>query len=273
MNHQQSISLIGAGHLGRALLCGLIRSGYSAQSITVSNRSQDKLNRLVDELNVIPAASNNEAVDAAEVLILAVKPQFMQEVCQEIAAKVQMKKPLVISLAGVTEIKQIAQWLGVPDLSIIRVMSNTPMEFCQGASALFANSYAHGTHKKIAEALFNAVGSTFWVDKEQLLDPLTAAIGSAPAYVFLFMEALQKAAVSQNIPAELAEKITVEVVSGAAVLAKQSNYSFAELRAGVTTPLGITEHSLKALDMEDFFTRFKKIYQAANERIEQIKST
>ncbi|MDR3503339.1 MAG: pyrroline-5-carboxylate reductase [Legionella sp.] len=272
MNNKQSISLIGAGHLGRALLCGLIKSGYPAQSITVSNRNQDKLNRLVHELAVLPATSNNDAVDGAEILILAVKPQFMQDVCQEIAAKVQMKKPLIISLAGVTEIEQIAQWLGVTDLSIIRVMTNTPMEFCKGTSALFANSCATDAHKKITETLFNTVGSAFWVDKEQLLDPLTAAIGSAPAYVFLFMEALQKAAASQNIPEALAEKIAIDVVSGAAVLAKQSNYSFAELRAGVTTPHGITEHSLKALDTENFFTSFKKIYQAANERIEQIKS-
>ncbi|CAM4501429.1 MAG: Pyrroline-5-carboxylate reductase [Legionella sp.] len=272
MNKQKSISLIGAGHLGRALLCGLIKSGYPAQSITVSNRTQDKLKRLVNELNIVPAASNNDAIDAAEILILAVKPQFMQDVCQEIAAKVKMEKPLIISLAGVTEIEQISQWLGITDLSIIRVMANTPMEFGKGTSALFANSSATDVHKKITEALFNAVGSVFWVDKEQLLDPLTTAIGSAPAYVFLFMEALQKAAASQNIPEELAEKIAIDVVSGAAVLAKQSNYSFAELRAGVTTPHGITEHSLKDLDIEDFFTRFKKIYQAANERIEQIKS-
>lgn len=271
MHNKKSISIIGTGHLGSALIRGLLKTGYPTQLITVSNRNQDKLHRLVNELHVLPAITNNDAAASSDILILAIKPQFMQNVCQEIAANVQKKKPLIISLAAVTEIKDIIFWLGSPDLSIIRTMTNTPIEFCKGTSALFANCYATPQHKLLAEMLFNLVGSCFWVNTEQLLDPLTAAIGSTPAYVLLFMEAIQKAAVSQNIPEQLAKKIAINVVSGTAILAEESHHSFADLRSGVTTPHGITEYSLKMLPTENFFNIFKKIYQAANERIKQIK--
>lgn len=272
MINNKLISVIGAGHLGSALVRGLIKNGYSEKHITVSNRNHHKLTHLVNELGVLPAENNIKAVETADILILAVKPQFMHAVCIEIATAVQKKRPLIISLAGVTEINNISLWLNTKKLPIVRVMTNTPMEFGKGISALFANDFVSPEEKLLSEALFHAVGSQFWVDKEQLLDPLTAAIGSAPAYVLLFMEAIQKAAMSQNIPEKLAEKIAFDVVTGTAVLAEQSGRSFADLRAGVTTPHGITEYSLKQLSIDEFFDNFKKVYQAASERIEQIKS-
>ncbi len=271
MISKKSIAIIGAGHLGSALIRGLIKSGYGEKFIIVSNRNHAKLNRLVNELDVVPAKSNSKAAEDADILILAIKPQFMHDVCMEIATSVQIKRPLIVSLVGVTEIKQIALWLGAHDLPIIRAMTNTPMEFGKGTSALFANSIVNTEQKLLIENIFNAVGSLFWLDEEQLLEPLTAAIGSAPAYVLLFMEALQKAAMSQHIPEKLAKKIAFDVVAGTAVLAEQSGRSFADLRAGVTTPNGITEHSLKELVIDDFFDDFKKVYQAASERIKKIK--
>ncbi|MFT4058336.1 MAG: pyrroline-5-carboxylate reductase [Legionella sp.] len=269
----KSISIIGAGHLGSALARGLIKKGLSPKTIRVSNRNHHKLTRLVDELSVVPEASNREAVMHSDVVILAVKPQYIYELCQEIASVVQQKRPLIISLAAVTEIAHLCQWLGIDDLPMIRVMTNTPMEFCRGTSALFANQFVSAADKKIAETLFNNVGSAFWLDKEQLLDPLTVAIGSAPAYVLLFMEAIQKAAISQGVPASVAKQIAFDVTAGTAMLAEHSQRSFTELRAGVTTPQGVTEHSLQQLSVEDFFASFQRVYQAGNERIGQIKKT
>ncbi|MGC1183477.1 pyrroline-5-carboxylate reductase [Legionella sp.] len=267
----KSISIIGAGHLGNALIRGLIKNAYPQQCINVSNRNPNKLTRLVNELGVIAADTNIKAAENGDILILCVKPQVMRTICLEIATTVRKKSPLIISLAAVTEITSIAQWLGTKDLPIARVMANTPMEFCKGISALFANEYVTAAHKLLIEAIFGAVGSFFWVDQEQLLDPLTAAIGSAPAYVFLFMEALQNAAMNQKIPEKIAKKIALDVVTGAVVLAEQSGQSFAKLRAGVTTPNGITEHSLRELSIELFIDSFREVYQAANQRIKQIK--
>jgi pyrroline-5-carboxylate reductase len=267
----KSISIIGAGHLGSALIRGLIKKGHAPKSIMVSNRNHNKLTRLVHDLDVVPAQTNNEAVAHAETVILAVKPQYMHSLCEEIASVVQQKRPLIISLAAVTEIQHLRHWLGANDLPIVRVMTNTPMEFCRGTSALFANEYVSAADKKLTEDLFNDVGYSFWIEQEQLLDPLTVAIGSAPAYVLLFMEAIQKAAMNQGIPAKLAEQIAFEVTAGTSILAEHSQRPLAELRAGVTTPHGVTEHSLKQLSIDDFFESFKRVYQAADERIGQIK--
>lgn len=267
-----SISLIGAGHLGSALVRGLIKTGYPKKLITVSNLNRKKLDHLIQESGVVPALSNVNAVDNADVLILAIKPQFMHEVCLEIASTVQKKQPLIISLVGVIEMSTIMGWLDCKNLPVIRVMTNTPIEFCTGTSALFANDFVTAEQRLIGEKIFKSLGSLIWLDKEELLDPLTAAIGSAPAYVLLFMEALQKAAMSQKIPEHMAQQITVDVLAGTAELAKNSGRSFANLRAGVTTPNGITEYSLQKISIDAFLNNFQQIYQAAIERIEQIKN-
>lgn len=270
MFENKTISIIGAGHLGSALARGLIKSGHPANSITFSNRDPSKSERLVNELGVLSAQTNIQAVTNTEILVLAVKPQFMQDVCQEIAPTIQQKQPLIISLAGVIDIDNMTRWFDKKELAIVRAMTNTPTEFCKGTSALFANSSATSEQKLLVETLFNEVGYTFWVEQESMLDTLTAPIGCAPAYVFLFLEALQKAAISRGIPEELSEKIALESVFGAAELAKKSGRSFAQLRAGVSTPHGVTAHSLEKLSLSDFFDLFKQIYADAEERIEQI---
>ncbi|KTD06177.1 pyrroline-5-carboxylate reductase [Legionella gratiana] len=273
MTKKESISIIGTGHLGGAFVRGLIKSGYPANLITLSNRNPNKSEQLAKELGVLSAKTNVQAVQNTEIIVLAVKPQFMQEVCKEIAPKIQNKQPMIISLVGVINTDSIARWLGDKDLAITRVMTNTPSEFCKGTSALFANSSTIPEQKLLIERLFNNVGYTFWVDQESMIDTLTAPIGCAPAYIFLFLEALQNAAISRGIPEELAEKISLESVFGAAELAKKSGRSFAHLRESVTTPQGVTAYSLEKLSMDNFFDIFKKIYTDAEERIEQISQT
>ncbi|MCW8410061.1 pyrroline-5-carboxylate reductase [Legionella sp. PATHC035] len=270
MFKNKSIAIIGAGHLGSALARGLIKSGHPARSITFSNRDPSKAERLVKELGVLSAKTNTQAIVNAEILILAVKPQFMQDVCREIAPSIQQKQPLIISLAGVIDIQSMKKWLNNKDLAITRVMTNTPIEFCKGTCALFACPSVTPEQQRLVETLFNAVGHTFWVNQESMIDSLTAPVGCAPAYVFLFLEALQEAAKSRGIPEALSEQIALESVLGAAELAKNSGRSFAELRAGVTTPHGVTAHSLEKLSFTDFFDLFKQIFAAAEERIEQI---
>ncbi|MBI2784873.1 MAG: pyrroline-5-carboxylate reductase [Legionella longbeachae] len=269
----KSIALLGTGHLGSALIRGFIKSGYPATSITISNRNPDKSARLVKELGVLSTQTNPQATEHSDVIILAVKPQSMQDICQEIGPTIQKKRPLVISLAGVIDIESIIHWLKNKDLLITRVMTNTPTEFCKGTSGLYANNLIPAEQKLWVESLFNQVGYTFWVDHESMLDTLTAPIGCAPAYVFLFLEALQNAAMDRGISRDLAEKITLESVLGAAELAKKSGRSFADLRAGVTTPHGVTDHSLQKLSFTDFFNIFKRIYAGAEERIIQIIKT
>lgn len=267
-----SLAFIGTGHLGSALIRGLIHNDYPAQCIIVNNRTPEKATRLAHELGVSYTETSAQAAARAEALILAVKPQFMQELCKQIAPIVKKNKPLIISLAAVIEIQEMVSWLRVDDLEIVRVMTNTPIEFGKGTSALFANPHVTIQHQEWINTLFKTVGSTFWVDKEELLDRLTAAIGSAPAYVLLFMEALQKAALSQGIPEQLARKITEDLFSGTVTLSQKSGHSFTDLRHSVSTPRGVTEHSFKKISIDDFFHTFERMYDAVYERIEQIKA-
>lgn len=273
MNTFNSISIIGTGHLGGALMRGLIRSGHPATSIMISNRDLSKSRGLSKELGVLTATTNTDAIENADIVLLALKPQMMQKVCEEIAPALRTKKPLIISLAGVIDTHSIALFLDKRNLGIVRVMTNTPTEFCKGTSALFANEFLTYAQKESIESLFNKVGYTFWVDQESMLDTLTAPIGCAPAYVFLFLEALQKAAMSRGISEPSAQKIALESVLGAAELARKSGRTFDQLRKSVTTPQGITAHSLQQLSFSDFFDTFKQIYSDAEERITEITTS
>ncbi|OJY39741.1 MAG: pyrroline-5-carboxylate reductase [Legionella sp. 40-6] len=266
------ISIIGTGHLASALLRGWILRGVSADKFIISNRSKDKLKHLQNTLHVSVAVDNCAAATAAPILILGIKPQYMEEVCKELKEIVQEKKPLIISLAAVTEIKDLSEWFGVPGLPVVRAMTNTPTEFGKGTTALYANAQVSEAQKKELSALFSQVGYSFWVEKEELLDPLTAAIGSAPAYFLLCMEAMQKAAIAQGIPETIAKKITFNVAAGTAALAEHSQADLSALRKGITTPQGVTEFSLKNFPLDEFIDAFRMVYHAADERIRQLKN-
>ncbi|STY28748.1 pyrroline-5-carboxylate reductase [Legionella wadsworthii] len=273
MSKFNSITVIGAGNLGSAFIRGLIRSGYPENLIKVSSRDSSKPALLVRELNILSAQNNAQAAEDADIIVLAVKPQFMQSVCRDISQTIRKKLPVIISLAGIINISNMTQWLGVNHIGVVRSMSNTPIEFCKGTSALFANSSISHEQKLLVQDLFQTLGLAFWVDEETMLDTLTAPIGCAPAYAFLFLEALQGAAISRGIPEELAAKVALESVLGAAELAKKSERSFAQLRQGVTTPNGVTEYSLKKLSLPGLFDSFKEVFAAVEERIDQITET
>jgi pyrroline-5-carboxylate reductase len=271
LSENKTLSIIGAGHLGSAFLQGFLQSGRSDFSIFVSQSNLESTKRKASSLKIFPAESNNHAVEVADIVILAVKPQLIPSICQEIAKTVQNKRPLIISLAGVIPIKQIEHWLGVQNLGIVRVMTNTPMAYCKGISALYANAHLTKEQAETCIQIFNQVGHAFWVNEEFMLDKLTASIGCSPAYVFLFMEALQKAAQSREIPEDLARMITIGIFSGSVELATYSDNSFHNLGKAVKTPNGITAHSLKTFPTNTFFESFEKIYAAAEARIEQMK--
>lgn len=272
MHHDKIIAVIGAGHLGSALISGLIKSGHPSSSIVVSNSNLTSSKRLAARMNILAAQSNTNAVDQADIVILAVKPQLLKVVCQEIAEIVQKKRPLIISMVGVIHTDAIAYWLNSNNLGLVRTMTNTPIEFCRGLTAMYANAYINQSQMQLSTSLFNAVGSSFWVNNELLIDKLTAPIGCSPAYVFLFMEAFQQAAENRGIPKDLAALIALKIVYGSAELANRSAHSVTELREAVTTPNGITSYSLKGSE-NTFFDSLKSAFQRAEERIEQIKDT
>lgn len=265
-------AFIGSGTITRSLLSGLSKKGYPFQQIIVSNRSQEKLIRMADEFGVRIAKNNAEAVMNADIAILAIKPQFTKGVCEELSIVLKNKKPLIISLVSATQLKDISTWIAADNLAMIRTMTNTATAVGMGTTALFANNFVTPHQKTLAETFFNAAGSSFWVKQESDLNVFSPLVGCAPAYLFLLIEAIQKAAVARGIPEELARKIALETICGAAALAKQSNTPVEELRRQVTTPKGITESSLKPLLAGDYFQLFEKAFEEAEKRCNEIET-
>ncbi len=191
--HDEQIAFIGAGNMGTSLIGGLIENGFNAQYIWASDHNAEQTQQLSEQLNIHTTTDNLEAAQHAEVVILAVKPQLIKTVVNELKTILQQRKPLIISIAAGIHTTSILDWLEY-DASIIRCMPNTPALIQCGATALFANPQVEESQKKLAESILRAVSITLWVKQESDLDTVTALSGSGPAYFFYVMESLQLAA-------------------------------------------------------------------------------
>lgn len=236
------LAFIGAGNMASALIHGLLTDGYPADSIIASDQLAEKRENLAGS-GIHTTDNNSQAASTADVVILAVKPQVLAVVCEEISAAVKQNKPLIISIAAGVNEASLAQWLG-EKTAIVRTMPNTPAMVQTGATALHANESVSADQKDIAESIMRAVGVTRWLDKENLIDAATAISGSGPAYFFLFMEIMEKAGIELGLPDETAHLLTLQTALGAARMAMESNEIPKELRTRVTSPGGTTEAAI-----------------------------
>jgi len=242
-----NLAFIGGGNMAGSLIGGLISDGWPADLIHVADPQQAQLDKLVQHhigLNV--TTDNHQAVQQAEAVILAVKPQALQAVAIDLRDSIQDKRPLIISIAAGIRQNNINNWLG-GNFAIVRCMPNTPALVQTGATALFANAQATEDQKILAETVLRATGVTVWVDEESMLDAVTALSGSGPAYFFLVMEAMQAAAEEMGLKQDMAELLTIQTALGAARLALESEDDTATLRQKVTSKGGTTEAALAVL--------------------------
>lgn len=243
MSHK--LAFIGAGNMASALINGLLTDGYPANDIIASDQLAEKRENLAGS-GIHTTDDNPQAIADAEVVILAVKPQVLQAVCQEIKSAVEQSAPLVISIAaGITE-SSLMQWLG-NNTAIVRTMPNTPAMVQTGATVLHANENVSTDQRDLAESILRAVGVTRWLDSEKMIDAATAISGSGPAYYFLFMETMEKAAIEMGLPEETAHLLTLQTALGAARMAMESNDIPKELRNKVTSPGGTTEAAINEM--------------------------
>ncbi|MBT5231027.1 MAG: pyrroline-5-carboxylate reductase [Methylococcales bacterium] len=240
------ITFIGAGNMASSIIGGLIQHGWLNQNIVVADCDQNKLEQMHQQYQVQTNANNREAVANAHVIILAVKPQFMRSVTEEITDQVQQNQPLIISIAAGIQTGHIQNWLG--DCSIIRTMPNTPALVQTGATGLYANAAVTDTQKQIADTILGAVGMTAWVDSESDLDLVTALSGSGPAYFFLFMEAMENAAQALGLNPDVAHQLTLQTALGSAKMAATSDNDLPILRKNVTSPGGTTEKAILSFE-------------------------
>lgn len=247
---QATIAFIGAGNMSRAIFGGMLKNGYPPERIIATGRDLEKLADLA-ELGIKIGTDNAWAMEQANVVVLAVKPQLMQSVIAPLASAAQQHQPLIISVAAGISASSIEQWLG-GNLPVVRCMPNTPALVQLGASALWANEGVCDKQKQLAQQIIANTGLAVWVDTQDQLDVVTALSGSGPAYFFLMMEAMIDAAIKQGLSREVAEQLALQTASGAAAIAQQSDVQPAELRRRVTSPKGTTEQAILSFQAAGF---------------------
>ena len=248
MENQPVIAFIGAGNMAGCIINGLIKNKYPAENIIATRRSQQALAALHDQYGIETTADNEDAVRKAGVVIIGVKPKDMKAVLTSIQRSFAEHKPLLISIAAGTTLEQLDSYSGRQALPVIRSMPNTPSSVMTGVTSLYANKRATEVDKALAETIFSSVGITEWLSKEEDIHAYTALAGSGPAYLFLFMEALSDAAECLGINKEVAMRLTMQTVYGAALLADTSEESPEVLRRQVTSPGGVTAAALSTFE-------------------------
>ncbi len=258
--------------MAKSLVGGLVSNGFSPSSILVYDPLHEATNYMVDHFGVQVTSSNEETISKSKNVVLAVKPQVMRKVLEPEIAVLQEFRPLLISIAAGVQIKDLDHWSG-GNLSIIRVMPNTPSLIQKGVSALYPNSIVSKQQLRFAEDVLSAVGQTVLVSCESDLDSVTALSGSGPAYVFYFIEAMEQAAQKLGIDSNIANVLVTETAVGSTLLAAQSRESAAELRARVTSPGGTTEAALRVLENANVKHYLVEAIIAAQQRsVEMSKS-
>ncbi len=269
----QKIGFIGGGNMASSLLSGLIASGHSPQHLWVSDINPETLTTLAKNLNVNTSASNDELINAVDVVVLAVKPQTLGSVAKSAASLIQQKKSLVVSIAAGISQHSLSQWLGA-DTAIVRCMPNTPALVLTGATALHANLQVTPEQRNLAENIMRSVGIALWVNEESELDAVTAVSGSGPAYYFLLMEAMEKAALELGLNEVTARLLVQQTALGAAKIGLESSESPEQLRKRVTSPGGTTQKAIETFEQGGFTELVSKALHAARDRsIEMSKES
>lgn len=255
---------IGGGNMAAALIGGLISRGTAATDIMVVDPSDAQRESLESRFGVTTlAAATPELVSQCALIVLAVKPQQMRDAVAAIAASTSGQ--LVISVAAGIRAFDLSRWLG-GHRRIVRAMPNTPALIGLGMTGLAAPPDLASGDRALAERILGTVGSTVWVDDESRLDAVTAISGSGPAYVFLFIEALESAATKLGLNAEQARALAIGTVSGAAQLAAQSSEPPATLRERVTSRGGTTAAALAEFESAGLRDLVAKATRAAERR-------
>lgn len=258
-----SIVFVGGGNMASALIGGLIGRGWKAADLFVVEIAADARRALEQRYGVAVGPDLPPRIAADATVLLAVKPQQMRQVAA--ALRAALTGQLVVSIAAGIRTADLSRWLG-GHARIVRVMPNTPALVQAGVSALYAMPGVDGEDRRRADAILAAVGPTLWVQREELMDAVTAVSGSGPAYVFYFMEALMDAAHELGLDAAAARLLALETFHGAAALARQSGDPPAALRARVTSKGGTTEAALKAFEEQKLAERFLRAVEAARDR-------
>jgi pyrroline-5-carboxylate reductase len=264
------IAFIGGGNMASALIAGLAGKLTAGANIHVVDPNADALERLRTQYGVTTATGSDAAVTAADVIVLAVKPQSMRDVAAQLLPLIDTaRQPLIVSIAAGIRGADLSRWLGGYG-AIVRCMPNTPALIGMGITGMAATQGVTAQQKQAADDILRAVGPTVWLDDEAKIDAVTAISGSGPAYVFYFIEAMQQAATELGLTTEQGTQLALATFVGAAQLATQSNEPVALLRERVTSKGGTTYAALTSMEDSGVKAAIIKGAKAAADRGRQM---
>jgi len=265
-----NITIIGGGNMATALIGGLVAGGADARDFRVVEPFPVQRDNMVGQfpgIGIFGEASPG-AVDGADIVVFAVKPQQMREAAQAVAQYVQ-DVPVVMTIAAGVRLADVSRWLG-GYLRLVRAMPNTPALIGAGISGAFAMPEAGARGRKLAQRILEAVGTVLWVIGEDMLDAVTGISGSGPAYVFYFLEGLEQAAQELGFSKSDARTLAYATFAGTIKLAQASQLEPAILRAQVTSKGGTTERAVAMLDADSVKARFIAAVKAAAVRAREL---
>jgi pyrroline-5-carboxylate reductase len=266
----KKIAIIGGGKMGSIIAQGLIAHKIiPAKDIIVTDIDAARLDFLRSSMKLKVSYNNEKTVKSADIIILAVKPQSMASTLKEISSAIDKSKVVISIAAGITT--TFIENSLTKGARVVRVMPNTPALVGEGAAAVAKGSFAKADDVKLTRAIFDAVGISVEIE-EKLMDAVTGLSGSGPAYCFLIIEALIDAGEQMGLPRDLAAKLAMQTMLGAARLCLQSDKQPAQLREMVTSPGGTTVAGLKALEEGKIRVTIISAVEAATKRSRELAS-
>ncbi len=260
------VAFIGGGNMASAIIGGLIRQGLPASCIDVVEPAAEAREKLQRVWHLQPQETPGLALNRAEVVVWAVKPQIFKDAALQ--ARFHTRNAIHLSVAAGIRTDSLAHWLGTEH--IVRCMPNTPALIGKGISALFARPTVTGLHRELIERVIATTGEYLWVDEETQIDAVTALSGSGPAYVFYFLEAMTQAGADMGLPREQAYKLAVATFSGAAALAEASDEPPEILRQRVTSKGGTTYAAITSMEQDGVKTLFERAMHTARQRAREL---
>lgn len=260
-----NICFIGGGNMAQALIGGLISRGLPPTRITVSD-PVEQIRQLLQEKEVHVTQDNTAAIQNADVVVLAVKPQVLANVLRPLKGLLSDK--LVISIIAGAEIKTISNL--IDSERIVRVMPNTPALVQTGAHGIYATDVVGASDRELTSQILAATGLTIWVNSEAQIDAVTAVSGSGPAYFFYLMESMIRAGKNLGLDEKIATALTLQTALGAAQMAITSSNTPSELRKNVTSPNGTTQAALEVFDRAQISQNIQSALAAAQKRSQEL---
>ena len=258
----RSITFVGGGNMGSAIVAGLLKAGWRAHEVTIVEQSPERRTALRD---MFPEASIVDVLGVAENAVIAVKPGAAAEVCAELATVGARR---VLSIAAGVSVETLQAAAG-DDCAVVRSMPNTPALVGEGVSAVCGSSRCTEDDLQWAESVLGAVGTVVRVE-ERLMDAVTAVSGSGPAYLFLFAEALIAAGVKEGLSHEVADALVRQLLVGSGRLLQQTGEDPAELRRKVTSPNGVTAAAIAALESAGLRDALEETVRSAVKRSREM---